>query len=250
MSSSDKPKVLAVDVLSEIESKVQSEMARIRENEMKQQKVLSPQQAETLHDVYFAAIGTAVLESYADKGIPIHGRSYIRTLLGISELALDIRADEIDRGVDFQMPQFSDARLSDRMSEAAGTCMSVRSSGQSEEDFRFGIRQSAPRVPLGKPDYKTLGERILRGYSAEGRSVENVIRTIPRKYVMKDQSYVLDVTRTMQEAGLHSFSAGYGSIEGALIQERDDPQAQDALRQKYAQIEMQSIDEKQEKDDE
>ncbi|MBW2972195.1 hypothetical protein KY359_04130 [Candidatus Woesearchaeota archaeon] len=252
MSSDNKVRVLAVDVLSEIEATVETEVARIRASEASRQKVLTEQQAETLHNVYFAAVGRAVLDHYTEQGVVVKNRSYLRTLIDFAQMAVEVRASEIDMASDVEVTQFSDARLSDRMSEATGTGMSVRSQGWTAEDFYFGMPPAGGRfLPVfRKPDYEKLGERVRQGYSAEGKSPEEILDTMPRKYRSENQTYVLDVRKTLEAAHLSSISPGYHIIERALIDESRNPEMQDRLRKMYAEIELREIDEMDEIDDE
>lgn len=235
-----KEEIPAADVLSEIESKVTQEVARIYAKE----GGLTHQQEETLRMAYFSEIASATLIHYREKGVRVKGRAQIRVMVDAARFAMADRMDVIDTASDMYIPQWTNDELTGRLQNEGGIGLTVRQRGYSEEDFKFGLAPTGGRYVNLKISglNKERAERIARQeYSPENKTLDEILATLPRKYGIKNQTYVLDIQRTMETAGLHTFSPGYMQIETALAAERDNPEKQDALLKMYAEFEIRGL---------
>ncbi len=230
----------AADVLSEIESKVTQEVARI----YAQEGGLTPQQEETLRMAYFSKIAPTVLNYYRENGVNVRGRSQIRVMVDAAKFAMRDRADVIDTASDVHIPQWTNDELTNRLQADGAVGLTVQQHGPSEEDFKFGLPPTGGRYTM--TDVSGLSsaraERIAHElYSPKNRTPDVILATLPRKYEIKSQTYVLDIEKTLDAAGLHSASAGYNLIYRALEAERDNPQKQDELQRVYAEFELSAL---------
>ncbi len=236
--------LLAPDVLSEIQGKIDQQVAAVRQ---KQKYGLTARQEETLRDALFYGIAHATLEKYNRQGVRVRGTTHIRTLLSITTANLEDRMQEIDTASDVRVLQVGDARLTEAYQKEWALGVSVQQrGGWSDEDFRYGLQPTGGRYA----SLKILGLRSSDGFfdrvaheefKPEGRTLDNVLKTMPRKYALRDQTYVLDVDATLAAAGLHSAAHFYQSAKSALEWERDDPVKRDQLYKLYAQTELSAL---------
>ena len=239
--------VLAVDVLSEIESRVRLQISL----QYAKNPDLSVQEEETLNRILFSDIGSALLSDYVEKGVKVKGISYIRAHLDAAQTYLEGRAMHLDHGLDVEMPQHENEMLTAGYEQAGMQGMSVRQQGFSAEDFQFGLRPSGSHYPgtMGE-DGQPYSEIKLRGSDVrskrlatqkpnyDGKSVEDILKILPRKHKIAFQTFELDVERTLRESGFTSEKGYYFRVEKALQQERDNPVQKDLLLRKYAEIEL------------
>ena len=239
--------VLAVDILSEIESKVRLQISL----HYAKNPDLSAQEEESLKYILFSDIGSELLSDYAEKGVKVKGISYIRTHIEAAQTYLEGRAMYLDHGFDFEIPQHENEMLTAGYERAGMTGMSVHQQGFSAEDSQFGLRPSGGHYPgtMGE-DGQVYNEIKLRSSDArsrklaaqkpkyDGKSVEDILKILPRKHKIAFQTFELDVERTLRESGFTSEKGYYFRVEKALQQERDDPVQKDLLLRKYAEIEL------------
>ncbi len=230
--------ILAVDVLSEVQVRVEGAIRELYEKHPD----LTPEQETTLRNVYFGAVVKSVLGDYAQQGISVRGSGYIRTMADMAKVDLDMRRMRLDEGSNEPVFQSGDAELSERMSEELGVSMHVPSHGYSEEDFRFGMR------PYGRqPTMERIGMSpdempsfVREPFSPKNKSLDEIMRTLPRKHKVQNQTYVLDVDATLRAANVDA--GQYHHLKQFLDAERCDPKAQDELRRLYAEIELAQLE--------
>ena len=239
--------VLAVDVLSEIESRVRLQISL----HYAKNPDLSAQEEESLKHILFSDIGSGLLSDYAEKGVKVKGISYIRVHIDAAQTYLENRAMHLDHGLDFEMPQHENEMLTAGYQQAGMLGITVHQQGFSAEDFKFGLRPSGGHYPgtMGE-DGQVYSEIKLRGSDVrsrklatqkpkyDGKSVEDILKILPRKHKKAFQTFELDVERTLRENGFTSEMGYYYRVEKALQQERDNPVQKDLLLRKYAEIEL------------
>ncbi len=246
-SINNKREVLAVDVLSEIESKVRLQISL----QYSRNPDLSTREEETLKHILLSDIGSEILSDYAEKGVKVKGITYIRAHIEAAQTYLENRAMQIDHGLDTEIPQIENDLMTEKYQQSGMLGMSVQQDGWSAEDFKFGLRPSSGHYPGTRgEDGQVYSEIKLRGSDVrsrklatqkpryEGKSVEDILKLLPRKHKITYQTYELDVIQTLKEAGLDLNMGWYSTVEKALQQERDDPVQRDLLLRKYAEIEL------------
>jgi len=253
--------ILAIDVLSEILSKVDLEVARIRNKpETKrpedrripkigtghQTYDLGSHEEETLRNILTAGLTSAVLSDYQSRGINVRGRTALRIMARNAEMELADRAADLSVGEN--LPQIGNRYLTDALQNSGYLGFSVRDNSTclTEEDFKFGMLPTGGRyLDIQAFGLKSAMAKRLAGerYTVQGKRVEDIIATIPRKYKIQDQTYVLDVEKTLTDGGLNGMSAGYTQVRKALLSEMIDPIKVDELQKMYSQLELTDLKE-------
>lgn len=236
--------LLAPEVLSEIQGKIDQQVAVVRNRE---RHGLTSRQEETLRDALFYGLARATLEKYNRQGVHIRGITHIRTLLSIANANLEDRMQTIDTASDVDMLQVGNRQLTQAYQKEGALGMAVEQrGGWSEEDFRYGLhptggKYTSLKVP-GLQASEGFFDNIAREeFKPEGRSLDNIMKTMPRKYAIKSQTYELDVDATIKAAGMYSHSPFYVQVRDTLVREKDNPLERDKLYRLYAQTELAAL---------
>ncbi len=98
------------------------------------------------------------------------------------------------------------------------------------------LKQAFSKKDFGQ---QHLGAALM-GSSTTTRQVDpdNVFKKMNRRYVARNQTYELDVDKTLREAGVHTSFPGYSIIRERLESEKNDPPEKDRLIQLYAQAQL------------
>lgn len=233
-----------IDVENELEKKVALEVARIR---IRERYGLGKDQEETLRSLLYAGIGRQMLNNYKEEGVNVRGRSYLRRKISYSEALLGEREGLISSGSIWDMPQIQNARETEAMNrngDYLGGSIRDASNGQTEEDFRFGVPpQGGSYLQRNVFGFNAGKAKMLakQKYDPTGRNAEEMFRTVPRKYKIENQTYVLDVQATLEGASINTMTAGYMQLRVLLESERDNSDERDRLMKKYSEIELEHL---------
>ena len=269
MTRLTKKVVRAYDIIEEAEKKV-NEKIEARVNVLIEAGDKLPDEDELVlvfNSLIPYAIETA-METYEGQAFEIIGRGKLKTAIGLADMHLDsVMERHAGAGacIDGTLSEMQAGREASYISDTLGTGMSVTVNPlSSPEDYNWALgargeeaspiygrqfflegstadRREKARGMFSNSDFGGSGiEEEVREKQRTNRPVDwdKTLEKIPRKYDIADQTYILNVEKTLLDAGFHSSSPGYTILHSRLITERDDPEKQDKLMMRYAEVEL------------
>ena len=236
--------ILGIDILRELEGKVRTEHLKIVKKWSKKGKPLSERHEEVLKEILYADIGRAVVENYKKDNKPIKGIKIVKNRIRNADAYLVVRQSEIAIEEDSYANTLDAAFATELGKDMQG--MSVVSPSYGREAFNW---QSPPyggallgiKFGRGSPIVRDPKEVARERYNPEGRSLQDILLTLPKVHKIENQTYVLDVENTLEKAGCNSMMPLYMQVRAGLEKEKDDPVKRDELAKMYSEVELRII---------